>query len=316
MEEKIYDIVNEYCIYLSKIENLSFNTTKSYISDINILLKFLNIDFAWQLDTITIFDIRKYLANISNNTNKSSIARKNIAIKKFAHWLYKNKYIKNDFALKINTIKYKNKLPEVLREDEIITILNKLRDDFLYMKINDEIQDKNYIKLGISWVIFEILYASAIRIDELVKLNISDINFENNTLSILGKGNKNRIVPMNNVCVEAIKFYIKSVRNLCIKKNENNIFDDNALVLGVRGKRINARVVRQIVNDITSKYAQKTVSPHSIRHSVATHMLSDGADLRIIQQLLGHSSLNTTQRYTHVDAKRLKKAYKQAHPRA
>ena len=160
--------------------------------------------------------------------------------------------------------------------------------------------------------IVETLYGSGIRVSELTGLNLEDIDRDRNTLRVIGKGNKERIVPMGIPAMQAVDKWIHEGRP---KLSDNAT--ERALFLGARGKRIDQRVVREIVYDATQSLGtNKRLGPHALRHSAATHLLEGGADLRTVQEILGHSSLSTTQIYTHVSEERIKKAYDQAHPRA
>ena len=160
--------------------------------------------------------------------------------------------------------------------------------------------------------IVEALYGSGIRVSELTGLNVDDFDRERNTLRVIGKGNKERIVPIGLPAIKAIENWIAQGRSRFVNDNS-----ERALFLGARGKRIDQRVVREIVYEATQALGgNKRLGPHALRHSAATHLLEGGADLRTVQEILGHSSLSTTQIYTHVSEERIKKAYDQAHPRA
>jgi integrase/recombinase XerC len=158
----------------------------------------------------------------------------------------------------------------------------------------------------------ETLYGSGIRVSELTGLNLDDVDRDRNTLRVIGKGNKERIVPIGIPAMRAIDTWISTGRTQLA-----NDVTERALFLGSRGKRIDQRVVRDVVYQATEAVGtHKRLSPHALRHSAATHLLEGGADLRTVQEILGHSSLSTTQIYTHVSEERIKKAYEQAHPRA
>ena len=160
--------------------------------------------------------------------------------------------------------------------------------------------------------IVEVLYGCAIRVSELAGLDIDDIDRERLTIGVIGKGDKERIVPIGAPALRAIENYLANGRTEFVTENSGA-----ALFLGERGKRIDQRIVRDVVYEATSLIGAKTkLGPHALRHSAATHLLEGGADLRTVQEILGHSSLSTTQIYTHVTEERIKKAYEQAHPRA
>ncbi len=309
-DNSIDTLIEDYKVYLLKNEGLSDNTVKAYISDLKILFELLAIKEKQDLQTIDLYVLRGYLAEISNSVNKSSIARKNVAIKKFSSWALSKGYIEVDFASKIQIPKFENKLPEVIEENSLSLMLDTLKEK---SKSTEGIsEEKIFISNVRAWVILEIFYGSGIRISELVNIELQDIDFSNSTLRVVGKGDKTRVVPMSKSSIEAVNYYLDKVYYKIVDSSSL----ENALFLGDRGKRINPRIVRKIVNENTLQYTGSKVSPHALRHSSATHMLSGGADLRVVQEMLGHASLQTTQRYTHVDTKRLKKVYKQAHPRA
>jgi integrase/recombinase XerC len=160
--------------------------------------------------------------------------------------------------------------------------------------------------------ILELLYASGIRVSELTNLDLNDIHFERQTIKVFGKGSKERMVPFGNPAQKAIARYLNESRPKLLNESSKN-----ALFLGDRGKRIDVRQVRRIVTRAIERVEDSpNISPHDLRHSAATHLLEGGADLRIVQELLGHSSLATTQKYTHISVERLKKSFEQAHPRA
>jgi len=159
------------------------------------------------------------------------------------------------------------------------------------------------------WAICELLYATGIRVSELVNINVRDVNFEQNLITVFGKGRKERIVPFSDVSKKVLRLWVKEKRKFLTKETQ-------PLFVGSHGERIDQRQVRRIVYSATSRLGIKGISPHSFRHSMATHILEGGADLRVVQEILGHSDLQTTQIYTHLTLKKLKETYKQAFPRA
>ena len=164
--------------------------------------------------------------------------------------------------------------------------------------------------------ILELLYATGMRVGELTSLNVQDVDFENHTVKVTGKGNKQRVVPFGVPAASACKEWLEHGRNVLLEKYAESSTSSQALFLGARAKRIDQRIVRSIVHAAAAAANVPDVAPHALRHSAATHMLNGGADLREVQELLGHSSLNTTQRYTHVSIQALKQRYSQAFPRA
>ena len=164
--------------------------------------------------------------------------------------------------------------------------------------------------------ILELLYATGMRVGELTSINVQDVDFENHTVKVTGKGNKQRVVPFGVPAANACKEWLEHGRNVLLEKHAESSTSSQALFLGARAKRIDQRIVRSIVHAAAAAANVPDVAPHALRHSAATHMLNGGADLREVQELLGHSSLNTTQRYTHVSIQALKQRYSQAFPRA
>jgi integrase/recombinase XerC len=208
-----------------------------------------------------------------------------------------------DIGKELVAPKPERNLPEILDIESAASAL-----EFLSFRANEEGSPQSLR----DWAMVEVLYGSGIRVSELVGLDIGDVDQNRNTLRVIGKGNKERVVPIGIPALKAINRWLTEARS--ILQNENS---DNALFLGARGKRIDQRVVREIVYEaVQSLGNNKKLGPHALRHSAATHLLEGGADLRTVQEILGHSSLATTQIYTHVTQDRIKKAYEQAHPRA
>ncbi len=276
--------LEEYIIHLSKVRGYSDNTISSYKNDLNSY--FTISGNSYFIDN----DIKAYIKKLSlNGYSNSSINRKISALKSFDKWLYEKGIIEN---LKVENVKYlkiSKNLPEVLSS----TYMNKIIDE-MDTSTNEGIRDK---------AIIELLYSSGLRVSELVNLNIEDIN-KNLTLKVVGKGRKERLVPLNNKAYKSINKWKKYARDHIANKDEHSLF------VGNKGSRINQRQIRRIVSKKMGTY------PHAIRHSFATHLLEGGADIRIVQELLGHEDPSTTQIYTHISIKEMQKKYKTSHPRA
>jgi integrase/recombinase XerC len=241
-------------------------------------------------EIITEEAIKKYIIDLSRQKySNASINRKISAIKSFDKWLYDKSIVSRKQSNNIKLLKLPKTLPEVLSSSYI----NKLIDE-LQKSSNEDIRDK---------AIIELLYSSGLRVSELVQLNLNDID-NNQSLKVLGKGKKERIIPINRKAHNAIILWKDTSRSEIANKGEKSLF------VGVRGARINDRQVRRIVLKKLGTY------PHALRHSFATHLLEGGADIRIVQELLGHEDPNTTQIYTHVSVKEMQKKYKTSHPRA
>ena len=273
-------ILNEYLVYIKNVKNYSENTIKSYRSDIKHY--FENLE--------RIGEFSSYLKILNKDKySKTSVNRKITSIRTFLYWAIDSGYLNQNEIKIVNNLKVEKKLPNVLTSSYI----NKLLDG-LPESTEKDLRDK---------AILEIMYSSGLRVSEVSNLTLNSIN-KNNSIKVLGKGNKERVLPMTKRAYVYIKKYIETSRpKFQNEKSKNNLF------LGVRGGRLNDREIRRIVKLRCGTF------PHSIRHTFATHLLEGGADLRIVQELLGHNDPSTTQIYTHVSKKQLQKKYKQSHPR-
>jgi integrase/recombinase XerC len=234
---------------------------------------------------------------------RTTLSRRAVSIRIFTKWAHKKGYLTSDVGLSLATPKGHRTLPEVL------TIADaSLAMDALETRVGEEEGPLAARDLAI----LEVLYATGARVSELCGLDFSDVDYSRNTIRVLGKGNKERTIPLGNPAMKALDAWIKSGRSLVATDKSGT-----AIFLGARGKRIDQRTVRTIVYEALSALeGVERMGPHALRHSAATHLLEGGADLRTVQEILGHASLATTQIYTHVSTERLQKAFKQAHPRA
>ena len=273
-------VLKEYLIYINNVKNYSQNTIKSYSSDIKHYFE----------NTDSIGEFSSYLKHLNKNRySKTSINRKITSIRTFLFWAVDNDYFNQNQIKIVNNLKVEKKLPNVLTSSYINRLLDSLPESS-----QKDLRDK---------AILELMYSSGLRVSEVSNLTLNSIN-KNNSLRVLGKGNKERVLPMTKRAYVCIKKYIEISRS----KFENDK-SKNYLFLGVRGGQLSDREIRRIVKFRTGTF------PHSIRHTFATHLLEGGADLRIVQELLGHNDPSTTQIYTHVSKKQLQKKYKQSHPR-
>jgi integrase/recombinase XerC len=232
---------------------------------------------------------------------KTTLARKSAAVRAFTAWLHKNGKLDLDPGLKLRSPKASRSLPKVVSREAMSGIFDKL-EPLATVDNPAAMQDL---------LIVELLYGSGIRVSELVGLNLEDIDYGRKILRVTGKGNKQRMVPYSDPASDALAQWIRAGR----MQFENEV-SQNALLISSRGKRIGVRQVYALVASLLSETAVGQAGPHALRHSAATHLLDGGADLRAVQELLGHSSLATTQIYTHVSVDRLKQGYLKAHPRA
>ena len=282
LDQKIY--LSEYIEYLNDIKGYSSNTITSYKNDIKQYLKYLSDK------SINYYETEEYVKYLNKNKYaKSSINRKIASINKFYEWCQERNYLKETKYKKIKYIKQEKKLPDILTSNYINKLLNSLPTEN-----PKNLRDRTII---------ELLYSSGLRVSELTNLRINDIK-NNGSIKVLGKGNKTRILPMTNEAYKLIDSWITNSRSFY--ENEKS---SDYLFIGVRGSKISAREVQRIVRSKLGTF------PHSIRHSFATHLLDGGADLRVVQEMLGHSDPSTTQIYTHVSKKKLKEKYKRTHPR-
>ena len=296
------DLIAQYEEHLVLVRNLSDNSIRGYISDLNSLLEHINKLGVREFKDLELKHIRSWLAYLqSNGASRSTLARRIVSIRAFTYWAASQKWIESDIGAALEVPKPLRKLPEVLNQEEANTVVEAMQ-----LRASEEPTPENFRDLAI----IEVLYASGIRVSELCGLNIRDLDFGRNTLQVLGKGNKERVVPLGLPAVRALQSYLEFAR-----ESFKNSKSGDAVFLGSRGKRIDQRIARAVVND-AMKAIGSNMSPHGLRHTAATHLLEGGADLRTVQEILGHSSLSTTQIYTHVSPERLKEAYKQAHPRA
>lgn len=283
------NVINDFISYISK-KNYSVNTYTSYINDLYYFYIFIKKD----LTKVTFEDIKDYLEHLNLKKEKtSSIRRKISSLKSFYKFLYKNKYInKKDYPLtKIAYPKMEKKLPKFIYYNDLLEIINESSKD------KDGVRDR---------LIIEMLYATGVRVSELINIKINDIDFNNRRIIVLGKGNKERIVYYGEYAEEVLKEYMKTHE----RKNHNYLFVNS------KGGKLTDRGVRYIIDNIMSKLSVKThVTPHVLRHTFATDMLNNGCDIKVVQELLGHSSLKATEIYTHVTNEHLKKVYYECFPR-
>ncbi|TNV70884.1 hypothetical protein FGO68_gene15218 [Halteria grandinella] len=295
-------LIAQYEEHLAMVRNLSDNSIRGYIGDLESFLAHMERLNVLEFKDLSIEHIRSWLANMqTTGVARSTLTRRIVSIRAFTNWAATNGWLSSDLGANLAIPKAHRTLPEILNVDEAAQVLKALE-----VKAGEEQSAINLRYLAI----LEVLYASGIRVSELCGLNLGDIDQSRNTLSVIGKGDRQRVVPLGIPAVKALQNYISNARGEFL----NNKSAD-AVFLGTRGKRIDQRTVREVVYE-AMKAVGATMGPHGLRHSAATHLLEGGADLRTVQEILGHASLATTQIYTHVSPERLQSAYKQAHPRA
>ena len=290
--------------HLERERNLSVHTVRAYLGDLDSFFEHLVRLEVKDFATLELAHIRSWLANQQTRGGaRTTLSRRATSIRLFTKWATKKGYLQKDIGATLATPKGARTLPDVL------TIADaSLAMDAMAVRVGEE--DGPVSKRDAAML--EILYASGARVSELCGLDLEDIDYSRQTIRVLGKGNKERTIPIGNPAMRALDAWLKEGRDLLAgAKSERAVF------LGARGKRIDQRTVRTVVyHALAALEGVEKMGPHALRHSAATHLLEGGADLRTVQEILGHASLATTQIYTHVSTERLQKAFKQAHPRA
>lgn len=293
------EILTEYHHYLVSEKMKSENTVKSYISDLQNYLYYisekLNID---DVTAITTENIQKYLVYLKKlGYSPTSSSRALSAIKSFHKFLFLEKRAKHNPAIHLSSPKLDKKLPTVLSVDEVLTLLNSLKKDTPLHQ-----RDQAMI---------ETMYATGLRVSELVNLKLQDLHLTNKMISVYGKGEKERFVPINDYATKILREYIIESRSQLVKPSKDKGY--------VFVNHLGDGITRQSFFKLIKEQCQlvgitKDVSPHTLRHSFATHLLEAGVDLRLIQEMLGHEDISTTQIYTHLSKQKIKEIYKGAHP--
>ena len=290
--------------YLELERSLSVHTIRAYLGDLDSFFRHLERVELEDLSTLELSHIRSWLANQQvKGVARTTLSRRAVSIRLFTKWATKKGFLAKDVGATLATPKGARTLPDVLNVADA-----GLAMDALATRVAEE--DGPLSKRDCAMV--EVLYASGARVSELCGLDLQDIDYERNTIRVIGKGNKERTIPLGNPAMRALDAWLKEGRPLLAGDKS-----DRAVFLGARGKRIDQRTVRTVVYQaLQALEGAVKLGPHALRHSAATHLLEGGADLRTVQEILGHASLATTQIYTHVSTERLQKAFKQAHPRA
>ncbi|MCS7163749.1 MAG: tyrosine recombinase XerC [Thermodesulfovibrio sp.] len=294
--ENTQTYITKFLNYLRVQKGDSPHTFRAYRKDLEEFFEFAKVE-PEKVDPIV---IRGFISEqILKGKSKTTVARKLSTLRSFFSYLYSEGLIKNNPARVVSSLKIKRNIPRFLTVDDAFRLVEAPSEESFTVQ-----RDR---------AILELFYSSGIRVSELCGLNIEDLDLKQGLIKVKGKGKKERIVPLGKKAKEALKKYL-AIRHLVRIKKKISL-DDTPLFINNRGKRISDRQVRRIVE----KYAKiigvvEKVTPHTIRHTFATHLLMEGADLRVIQELLGHTSLSTTQIYTHVDLKHLLDVYDKAHP--
>lgn len=294
MTSQMNAAIEEFAHHLETVVGRSPATVRGYQSDL-----MLFASGAPSFEDFTVDNLRAWLAQaVEDGKSRATLARRTAAVRQFSSWLAKHGYISSDPAATLITPKASRHLPKVLSSAQASEL----------MHASGATNEPEYLR---DCAILELLYATGIRVSELCTLDKTSINFSRRTLRVVGKGNKERIVPFGEKALEAVSAWLDSGRG-----HLATAASGDAVFLGARGGRIDPRQVRRIVERAGQEVRVDGLGPHALRHSAATHILDGGGDLRVVQELLGHSSLQTTQIYTHVSTQRLADAFKNAHPRA
>lgn len=293
--------INDFSSYLEHEKRASDHTLKNYLVDLqqfNLFVKErfkkanVNLDF----NSIDHLVVRDFIGSLFGNKNPTSIARKLSSIRSFFEYCLRQGHVKNNPAKEVASPKIPKRIPKFLTVDEIFSLLSAPNSKTVLGA-----RDK---------AILELLYASGLRVSELVSLNIPEINLEEGVVRVLGKGRKERLVPVGDKAAQALRQYYEFRKNLVSDGNDS-------VFVNKHGQRISVRSVeRMLIKYLRQTGINKTVTPHVLRHTFATHLLNAGADMRGIQELLGHSSLSTTQKYTHISLEKMMEVYDKAHPKA
>ncbi len=288
-------LLKDFLVYLSVEKGLSRNTTESYSRDITLFRKFLSSKNK-NLDAFSKNDILDFLGMIKDKGySVPSICRFISAVRGFCKYLIMEKIIRDDPADNLQTPKKWERLPKTLSIEDVMSLLDTRNDDSTFLRDS---------------AMLELLYSSGLRVSELISLKFGNINFEAGFLRVTGKGSKERVVPINLRALDKIKKYIKELRPAILKYRESDY-----LFITRRGGAMTRQRFWQTIKKC-GKQIGIELSPHTLRHCFATHLLEGGADLRSVQKMLGHSDISTTQIYTKVSTERIKKVYLEHHPRA
>ncbi|MBR3116916.1 MAG: site-specific tyrosine recombinase XerD [Bacilli bacterium] len=290
---EIINEINDYINYLSLERQLSNNTVDGYKRDLIDFYKFTNKSYK----KVTKNDVIDYITYLNKKIGAKSINRHIVSIKNYFKFLERNNLINTNPTNDITGLKTPKKMPRVLSEEDIDKLLNiELKDAYSY---------RNKAML-------ELMYSSGLRVSELLDLRISNIDFNMNLVRVFGKGSKERIIPMDDIATKYLYEYINLYRNTLLRNNVTDLVFINS-----RGNKLSRQGFFKILREIALEQGiNKEISPHTLRHSFATHLLNHGADLRSIQTMLGHENIETTQIYTHVSNNYVKQNYEDAHPRS
>ncbi|MFM5951244.1 MAG: tyrosine recombinase XerC [Micrococcales bacterium] len=291
-----------YRAHLEASRGYSQHTVKGYLADLADLVDFLEVSGLGAPSEIDLESLRAWLFTLSErDMAKSSMARKTASVRSYTAWLYENGELTIDPGLRLRTPKASKSLPKVVTKEAMTTLLRDM----------ESVANSGEPQAIRDLLIVELLYATGARVSELSGLNLNDIDENRRLIRVIGKGNKERMIPYGIPAESALRNWLDFGRPKLVSPKTS--FE---LLLNSQGKRLGTRQIYEVVAKALAGTALGAAGPHALRHTAATHLLDGGADLRAVQELLGHASLGTTQIYTHVSIERLKEGYKAAHPRA
>lgn len=301
--ESFEDSLAAFERYLVAERGRSVHTVRAYLADVRRLLEYAADAGGGAMDDLDLPLLRGWLAAVTRDgSSRATVARRAAAARSFTAWAHRTGRARHDPALRLRAPRLPRSLPAVLRADGASSLIQ-----VAMVRADDE--DPVHVR---DVAILELLYGTGVRVGELVGLDVGDVDLERHTLRVLGKGARERVVPFGIPAAVATGRWLASGRAALATARSGH-----ALLLGARGDRLGQRQARTVVAQLAAHVPEADgISPHGLRHSAATHMLDGGADLRSVQELLGHATLATTQIYTHISVERLRASYKQAHPRA
>lgn len=293
------EALQQFITYVQLEKNYSTLTTAAYEQDLQEFFQFLSQENVEQLENVEYLHARLYVTNLYNDQKaRATISRKISSIRSFFRFLNREFGLDDASFQALYHPKKESRLPRFFYEEEL--------------KVLFESNQGETPKEKREQAILELLYATGIRVSELTSIELKDIDLSLSILRVMGKGRKERYVPFGQFAYEALQLYVDEVRPFIMKKKQHDV-----LFVNMKGDPLTARGVRYILNDMVNKTTLNSkIYPHMIRHTFATHLLNSGADLRTVQELLGHATLSSTQVYTHVTKEHLRKTYMNAHPRA
>lgn len=292
-------LLKDYAYYLKNEKGSSQNTIESYLRDLDQYTQFLEkVHGVKKPDQIEKMHIESYMRSLKRHMTTKSMARKLTAIRSFHHFLFLEKEVDEDVVKAIESPKIEKHLPQVLSVDEVMAILNQI-------DLSKPLGLRNQALL-------ELIYGSGLRVSELLDIEMEDIHLNQGYIMVKGKGSKERMVPISDPAVVALRNYIIKGRDVFLQDHKTSY-----VFINQQGSRLSRQGFFKLLKKLASDaHIQTDCSPHTLRHSFATHLLENGMDLRTLQTLLGHEDISTTQIYTHISQKRIKEIYQNAHPRA